>query len=119
MELKKMVIIFSLLFSMLLPQLCNADGATATPNPIRRSVATVMFAGLSGAVLGLSTLSFYGEPQEHINNIWIGLALGTMAGGVYVLNQSRASSTYAEQWPQNPHQVKNSTPTLMAYQFEF
>lgn len=32
----------------------------------RKSFATVMFAGLGGAVLGLSTLSFYGNPQDHV-----------------------------------------------------
>ena len=67
----------------------TASGSGTSP---RRAVATVMFAGLGGAVLGLSTLSFYGSPQEHIGNIWTGLALGIIGGAVYVTSQSRASS---------------------------
>lgn len=52
---------------------------------IRRSVATVIFAGLGGAVLGLSTLSFYGRPQDHTGNIYAGLGVGLIAGLGYVM----------------------------------
>lgn len=92
---------------------------TVAPNQIRRSVATIMFAGLAGAVLGMSTLSFYGEPQEHINNIWLGLAMGAMGGTAYVLNQSRAVATTNMTAPQNPNQVMARAPTVFAYRFEF
>jgi hypothetical protein len=63
--------------------------STSYNSNIRRNVATVMFAGLGGAVLGLSTLSFYGEPQDHIGNIWLGLGIGAIAGTAYVLTDSR------------------------------
>lgn len=46
----------------------------------RKNFATVMFCGLGGAVLGLSTLSFYGKPDEHIGNISTGFALGVLGG---------------------------------------
>ena len=49
----------------------------------RKQVATIIFAGLAGAILGLSTLSFYGRPQEKLNNIAIGAALGIFAGAAY------------------------------------
>lgn len=62
----------------------------------RRSVATVIFAGLGGAVLGLSTLSFYGEPQDHTGNIYAGLAAGIIAGTAYVL-MSSSEPGYAQQ----------------------
>lgn len=52
----------------------------------RRHVATVIFCGLGGAVLGLSTLSFYGQPQEHTGNIYTGLAVGLVLGTAYVLS---------------------------------
>lgn len=51
----------------------------------RRGIATVMFCGLGGAVLGLSTLSFYGKPEEKIGNIYLGLGLGLIAGTAYVI----------------------------------
>lgn len=57
----------------------------------RRGLATVMLAGLGGAILGLSTLSFYGDPQEHVGNIWTGLAVGSLGGGLYIASQSRLS----------------------------
>ncbi len=49
----------------------------------RRQLATIIFAGLSGAILGLSTLSFYGRPQERLSNIAVGFALGIFAGTIY------------------------------------
>jgi hypothetical protein len=65
-----------------------AQAQTSTMPTIRRSFATVMFAGLGGAILGLSTLSFYGNPQNHIGNIWTGATLGVLAGGAYVIASS-------------------------------
>lgn len=47
----------------------------------KRSLAAVLFASLGGAIVGLSTLSFYGEPQEHTNSITLGALVG-FAGGV-------------------------------------
>lgn len=49
----------------------------------RRQLATIVFAGLSGAILGLSTLSFYGRPQDHLSNIAVGFAVGIIGGTVY------------------------------------
>ena len=47
-------------------------------------MATIVFSGLAGAVLGLSTLSFYGRPQDRLSNIAIGFALGIITGSVLV-----------------------------------
>ena len=35
-------------------------------------------------MLGLSTLSFYGRPQDRLGNIGVGFALGIIAGTFYV-----------------------------------
>ena len=43
-----------------------------------------VLAGLGGAILGLSTLSFYGRPQDYLANIAVGFAVGIIAGTVYV-----------------------------------
>lgn len=56
----------------------------ATQAGPRRQLATIIFTGLGGAVLGLSTLSFYGRPQDKLSNIAIGGAFGIIAGTVYV-----------------------------------
>lgn len=49
----------------------------------RRHLANIIFAGLAGAVLGLSTLSFYGRPQDKLNNIAIGAAIGVIGGTLF------------------------------------
>ncbi len=56
----------------------------ATQAGPRRQLATIIFTGLGGAVLGLSTLSFYGRPQDKLSNIAIGGAFGIIAGTIYV-----------------------------------
>ena len=58
--------------------------AQEQPQVIKRSVATVLFSSIGGAILGLSTLSFYGEPQEHTDNIAYGAILGVVGGISYL-----------------------------------
>ena len=50
----------------------------------RRQIATIIFSGLGGAILGLSTLSFYGRPQDKLSNIAVGFAIGVIAGTSFV-----------------------------------
>jgi hypothetical protein len=47
-----------------------------------------MMSGLGGAVFGVSTLSFYGEPQKHLGNVAIGAAIGLLIGSAYVTSES-------------------------------
>ncbi len=90
-------ILISIIFSLAVTS--NAFAQTPPPPPAagaageqkssalsgpRRQLATIVFAGLGGAILGLSTLSFYGRPQEKLNNIAIGFAFGIIAGTSYV-----------------------------------
>jgi hypothetical protein len=51
----------------------------------KRTTATILFASIGGGVLGLSTLSFYGKPQEHTDNITTGVLIGFIAGLSYVM----------------------------------
>ena len=57
----------------------------------RQQMAAIIFAGLGGAVLGLSTLSFYGRPQDRLPNIGIGFALGIIAGTIIVTYKAATS----------------------------
>ena len=50
----------------------------------RKQLATIIFAGLAGSIMGLSTLSFYGRPQDHLENIAVGFAVGVIGGTAYV-----------------------------------
>jgi|GEM_PF-3446686 len=81
--------------------------AQSSTTHVKRNIATVMFAGLGGAVLGASTLSFYASPSDHTGNIWLGLAAGLIAGTAYVVNremQAPATDYGKIQWPTNPSQ---------------
>lgn len=49
----------------------------------RKHVTYIIFAGLAGAVMGLSTLSFYGRPQDRLSNIAVGFAIGVIGGALY------------------------------------
>lgn len=44
----------------------------------------IVAAGLGGAILGLSTLSFVEEPGDHFDNVLTGGAVGLIAGVLYV-----------------------------------
>ena len=61
------------------------EGTTSGP---RKQLATIIFAGLAGAILGLSTLSFYGRPQDYLSNIAIGFAVGVIIGTGYTTYQA-------------------------------
>lgn len=61
-----------------------AEASSRSSGGPRKQLATIVYAGLGGAVLGLSTLSFYGRPQEKLANIAIGFAFGIIVGTTYV-----------------------------------
>ena len=65
---------------------------------IKKHVATIIYTGLAGFILGLSTLSFYGRPQDQLTNVTYGLAGGVVVGTVYVAYQaaSNPKDFYAE-----------------------
>ena len=52
-------------------------------NGPRKKLTVIVFSGLTGAIIGLSTLSFYGRPQDKLSNIAIGFALGVITGTIY------------------------------------
>lgn len=70
-----------------------ADAAPAAGGPFdaRETMGTILVGGLVGGILGLSTLSFYEKPQDHIQNITIGAATGMIITTLY-LTFSMASS---------------------------
>jgi hypothetical protein len=72
----------------LLCQSALAQSSSKNMSHFRRNFAIVAFAGIGGAVLGLSTLSFYGSPQDHVGNITTGFLVGLVGGGVYVIGQA-------------------------------
>jgi hypothetical protein len=64
-------------------------GQSTTQGP-RRHLTTIVFAGLAGAILGLSTLSFYGRPQDKLSNVPAGAAIGVIIGAIYTTYKAAA-----------------------------
>lgn len=59
-----------------------------------KDFSIVMGAGVAGAVLGLSTLSFVEEPKDHLKNVAIGGAIGIVIGvGIVIFSQATKSQT--------------------------
>jgi hypothetical protein len=59
----------------------------------RNDIMLVGAAGATGAILGLSTLSFYDKPSVHVSNIWSGAAIGIALGVIYVAYNSAQKGT--------------------------
>lgn len=83
----KVIIKFFMIVTLLLHLSQNSwaqddDESSVTGGP-RRQMAIIIFSGLAGAILGLSTLSFYGRPQDKLSNIAMGFAIGIIGGTVY------------------------------------
>ena len=76
----------------------------------RKQLAIIIFSGLAGAVLGLSTLSFYGRPQERLSNIAVGFALGVITGSIYTTY--RAASAPDEFYNRNSEYNEWQDPML-------
>ena len=74
--MKKFLLITILSFFMF------SQTSTAAINP-KEQISIILFSGLGGAVLGLSTLSFYSQPQNHLRNIAIGGAVGLIGAVVF------------------------------------
>lgn len=96
------------LFTVLnLAQPLNAFAQTGQGNPTtvsgpRKQLATIVFSGLAGAVLGLSTLSFHGRPQDKLSNIAVGFAIGIIGGTIYTTykqaTQPYGATTMEREW---------------------
>lgn len=121
------IFILALSFQLIFSPASFAQEKTAGANRnFKRNVATVLFSSLGGAVLGLSTLSFYGKPQEHTNNITTGALIGFVAGLGYVAYSSSQPkpATYDYSFSETDLKLRRGSvavqnPTLLQLQFEF
>jgi hypothetical protein len=88
------------------------DNQSTTKNGPKKQLTMVFLAGLGGAVLGLSTLSFYGRPQAHLKNIAGGFALGIIVGTIYMTyNTTTKPKQYLGDYPDEmTPEVFNLTP---------
>ena len=77
----------------------DSSGLAQSQSVFKRTTATILFASIGGGVLGLSTLSFYGKPQEHTDNITTGVLIGFLAGFSYVMYDTYGLQTSASEIP--------------------
>lgn len=67
------------------PADAESDSSSELVNQTVGDLAIIVGAGAGGAILGLSTLSFYEKPKEHWKNITVGGAIGVIAGVAVVV----------------------------------
>jgi hypothetical protein len=80
--MKNLIVVILLSIGISSTSFAQSRSFTATEAP-RKNFTTIIFAGLGGAILGLSTLSFRGRPQDHMDDIAVGFAVGIIAGALY------------------------------------
>lgn len=76
---------FLQIFTALMLLLSAVPLLAQSQSTFKRTTATILFSSIGGGILGLSTLSFYGKPQEHTDNITNGVLIGFLAGVSYVM----------------------------------
>ena len=70
-----------------------------------RRLRTILLSGACGGTLGLSTLSFYGRPQDNLDNILLGMGAGIIIGTIYSTFKYAADARQnAESPPPEPKQ---------------
>jgi len=77
-----------IIFQLLTLNLAFAEGEDDIIKNTQNDIFLVAGAGAGGALIGLSTLSFYDKPSKHISNVWTGAAIGIIAGVVFVAYSS-------------------------------
>lgn len=116
MKIRSMMMGILLVLNFLTPQVSSAQEQSTT---FKRSIATVLFSTLGGALLGLSTLSFYDNAQDHTENITVGSLLGFMGGVGYVAYNSSGSYRATESYTEIKQKQTPKVPVLVSYTFEF
>lgn len=119
-----------MLFMQSTPAMAQAAGNLSTQGAKKR-INYIVVAGLGGAVLGLSTLSFYGRPQDKLSNIAIGFAFGVIAGTIMTTYQAASDpkefyglnkeSAKAEIWAldMGTQRIQHEFPSEFAPSFKF
>ncbi|MCB0348590.1 MAG: hypothetical protein KDD37_07120 [Bdellovibrionales bacterium] len=125
--MKKMFWVILLSFGICSSSYAQSRSYASADAP-RKNFTTIIYAGLGGAILGLSTLSFHGRPQDHMDDIAIGFAVGIIAGALYTsyLAATEPEEFYGYQpkpfdlFVKNDSLIpKSSGQTFFRYQFTF
>lgn len=114
--MKKCIIYFSLFLSIssnIFAQSTNPDfySSEKIAQQGKNDFLVVLAGGLGGAVLGLSTLSFVDEPEDHLDNILTGGAIGIIAGVIYVAYRQANVPSYFDEPSHQNRPVEDRTYT--------
>jgi hypothetical protein len=129
-------LILSLVVSTVTPTLTFAAGkdkaGESSARGPKKQLSTIVFAGLAGAILGLSTLSFYGRPQDKLNNIAVGAAIGIIGGAIfstfkaateprdfYNLKQPAGSELWALEEKSHSRETASGSAPNLGFKFSF
>jgi hypothetical protein len=101
------------------------DDARPT-NGVREQLRIIVLSGVAGGIFGLSTLSFYGRPQDNLDNVIGGLCVGILVGSAYsfysVATRPRdtfGSNVYEEEVESARLRLAPPAPLPLAWKFEF
>ena len=79
---RTLLVAIPLIFSQ--PLSAQSKSGDSSPYDTRNTVGIILISGMVGGVLGLSTLSFYDRPQDHIRNITMGAGVGVIASALFL-----------------------------------
>lgn len=96
----------------------SAEGSERLLGDSVNDFITVGALGGVGFVLGLSTLSFVDEPTDHLKNLWVGFAIGIIAG-VGVVAWKQANKSQQEIYQSRSIQEFGTMTRLTWHQKEF
>jgi hypothetical protein len=84
------ILIVAALFGFQVQAQTNKSASAATSKSTKvlgSQLTTILQFGLAGGALGLSTLSFYGRPQDKLAHIPVGMAIGIITGAIVSTSQ--------------------------------
>lgn len=115
--MKKMFSFLLLLkFIIFTPVMAQDNPAADVLKNTQADILIVAGAGVGGAILGLSTLSFMDRPSKHVSNIWTGAALGVIAGVIVVAYNSAQKGS--EELQNDEASLDFNTHERVAWHFE-
>ena len=79
----KKITIVMLLAAFFVMQISKGLVYAHSDDSLRDVVADSLYGGVAGALVGVATLAFVGEPGDHTSNIKVGAGIGMILGTIY------------------------------------
>ncbi len=92
----------------------GGDSKDENPFDAKEAFGTILVAGLVGGILGISTLSFYDQPNKHVKNVTYGAGLGMIGAALYMTLSIASSSNVNGSKEGSAAQLEDSKKLLLA-----